>query len=923
MAMIVPHQSQVGIATGNGGQAAPYRSASAFMTPGQSNMPEGLNQLARGMDKLGNALANYGIDSMKMQNATDLLADKIAYEDALRDFDSNYRQTHQGASARDAEQAYAQFHKEQYDKLQQKWGGNSFLMLGVNQMAESIRQPSMQHAVTYRDQQEDLYQKDVLASSESRALELCGDPSRSAEEKENALREHENTLRMFAGQKPVMVDGKIEWQGGRNIDAHLTALRQKASVLNIEGKLANKDVNGAQRALDRTRGGAGGYSGMGSLAVGHESGGDPGNVSPDTSGSFSYGLFQFNSKKGGTAHTFMSFLKQNHPEIYKALGSGYLAVGSKEFNQVFREVANGDLKDEMVKAQQEHFAANYKAPIEDKLRGSAVYSALGNNEAFQEVMLSTAIQHGPGGANRILREAWGMVDKNADPQAQLEQFITATYQLRGRPGEFKTALSEQKDEAARNKFMSGLQARYRKEEAQALDLARGNRPSRLTPSQDMALQGKIDRARREQVHEAGLTAQSFSNHLDYGLDKGDFTAAEKDVAALRANGFQKEADELSGRLEIARTAYGALNDVSDLPLVEQRAAAHAQLDKLVTPDNAKASTAMRDSVDKSLAAKQEAFVKDPAAYVANLPTMQDELSTQERIQRSLELQNRMGKGLQYEPRVLTSEQAKQLKNDYDKLDSPATRAAWLGRVSSEYGPYARQALHEMKVPEQVVTLLPVLGVMNEKSMGLALSAIEVKDSDIAGLDKDTKQAAVDAVTGSRLMQDVLSLTRTFPANEAMRQFGKSMETMLTNYVKLGGNIEDFEKAFESSTSGDCFLMLPRNPRYSVDDVVDATKTVREEMREKLLADIPANTQQGRIDRANLTALIDRGIFISDETGTKVSLVDPQHGRPVRFADGTPMTFDIATLVKEGAEKGAQRRFFKDASAGFGMTGEGD
>ena len=47
MAILTPHQSQTGIATATAGQAAPYRSASAFMTPGQAGLPSGLNQLAR------------------------------------------------------------------------------------------------------------------------------------------------------------------------------------------------------------------------------------------------------------------------------------------------------------------------------------------------------------------------------------------------------------------------------------------------------------------------------------------------------------------------------------------------------------------------------------------------------------------------------------------------------------------------------------------------------------------------------------------------------------------------------------------------------------------------------------------------------------------------------------------------------------
>lgn len=257
--MIVPHQSQAGIATGNAGQAAPYRSASAFVTPGQAAMPNGLNQLARGMDKLGDALAKYGLDRLKMQNATDLLADKIAYEDALREFDSNYRQTHQGVSARDAEEAYAQFHKEQHEKLQKKWGGNPFLMEGVSRMAESIRQPSMQRAVAYRDSEEDAYQKSVLASSQAQTFQTFADPSRSWQEKEAALQAEENNLRLFAGQRPVMVDGKVQWQGGKDVTAQVMALRQRLEAEHVSGLIATNQLGAARTFLG---GGAGGYGGV-------------------------------------------------------------------------------------------------------------------------------------------------------------------------------------------------------------------------------------------------------------------------------------------------------------------------------------------------------------------------------------------------------------------------------------------------------------------------------------------------------------------------------------------------------------------------------------------------------------------------------------------------------------------------------------
>lgn len=79
MALIVPYQSRQGIAVGNAGQVAPYQKASAFVTPGQAAMPGALREFAAGMDKPGSAVFDVALERQRMQNATDMLADKIEY----------------------------------------------------------------------------------------------------------------------------------------------------------------------------------------------------------------------------------------------------------------------------------------------------------------------------------------------------------------------------------------------------------------------------------------------------------------------------------------------------------------------------------------------------------------------------------------------------------------------------------------------------------------------------------------------------------------------------------------------------------------------------------------------------------------------------------------------------------------------------
>ena len=230
------------------------------------------------------------------------------------------------------------------------------------------------------------------------------------------------------------------------------------------------DFEGARRVA--AQGNA--YGGVGSIAMRYESGGNVAAISPDTSGSKSYGKYQFNTLGKGTAHTFMQYVVKAHPELYAALGGGKLAVGSAEFDAAWKR-ASATMREEMGKAQDEHMAAAYLKPVREKLSGLGLPGAIEKSAAFQEMALSTAIQHGPGGAARILREAWGAVDRKADPQSQLRQFIETTYAYRGRPGEFRTA------EAEKPGTLQAMRGRFAREMRDVLSMAGGSQADGKPP----------------------------------------------------------------------------------------------------------------------------------------------------------------------------------------------------------------------------------------------------------------------------------------------------------------------------------------------------------------------------------------------------------------------------------------------------------
>ena len=158
--------------------------------------------------RLGGALSQYAVERREREIATDMLADKVAYEDAMRRFESDYRTTRKGVEARTAEEDFDAFHREQHSALQTKWEGNPFALQGVARMADSMRSSSMNRAVAYRDQEDRQYQESVMKASREQAMGTFADPSAPYGEKLKALQGEEVNMRVLAGQKPVKVNEK-------------------------------------------------------------------------------------------------------------------------------------------------------------------------------------------------------------------------------------------------------------------------------------------------------------------------------------------------------------------------------------------------------------------------------------------------------------------------------------------------------------------------------------------------------------------------------------------------------------------------------------------------------------------------------------------------------------------------------------------
>ena len=147
------------------------------------------------------------------------------------------------------------------------------------------------------------------------------------------------------------------------------------------------------------------YEGLGGMSAQFESGGRGSSaVGWDSTGGTSYGKYQI-ATKTGTMKRFMDFLQSTNPQAYQALAQAGPADAGKtgKFAQVWQQLA----KDGTLGTSEYDFIkkTHYDVGVAG-LRNSNLKGMLGSSKALQEVMWSTAVQHGGGGASSIFNDVY-------------------------------------------------------------------------------------------------------------------------------------------------------------------------------------------------------------------------------------------------------------------------------------------------------------------------------------------------------------------------------------------------------------------------------------------------------------------------------------------------------------------------------------
>jgi LysM repeat protein len=205
---------------------------------------------------------------------------------------------------------------------------------------------------------------------------------------------------------------------------------------------------------------------LGKLSEQFETGGrGPGTVSTGVgdSGGVSYGSYQLTSEpNGGNVKTFV--MRADFPFRDQFVG---LTPGKPEFTKAWKDLAKSN-GEEFQRVQHDYIKETHFDPLVSKILEEDGLNVLTRSAALQDVVWSTAVQHGP--ANRIAHRALAKVNAEPDDADFDRKIIVAIYDERGRTKADGTLFYFQKNKP---NVQQGVANRFKKEVKLALAMLDG------------------------------------------------------------------------------------------------------------------------------------------------------------------------------------------------------------------------------------------------------------------------------------------------------------------------------------------------------------------------------------------------------------------------------------------------------------------
>ena len=144
---------------------------------------------------------------------------------------------------------------------------------------------------------------------------------------------------------------------------------------------------------------------LGSLSARYESRGNPATIGWDSTGGFSYGTYQL-AANVGVMNEFHAWLARAHPDLESQLAAAGGAAGARAGTEAYKAAWAQVMGTQAgAEAQHEYAVIAYFVPGNRLIKNRTTLDTTQRSVTVQNVVWSTAIQHGPGGARNIFQRA--------------------------------------------------------------------------------------------------------------------------------------------------------------------------------------------------------------------------------------------------------------------------------------------------------------------------------------------------------------------------------------------------------------------------------------------------------------------------------------------------------------------------------------
>lgn len=221
---------------------------------------------------------------------------------------------------------------------------------------------------------------------------------------------------------------------------------------------------------------------LGSLSARYESRGNAGAIGYDRVGGWSYGTYQV-AANTGSMENFMNFMNSNYPDIYNQLQAAGGAAAARQGTDTFKQTWRSIMSDGVGKEAQHAFGVNlYYVPAANRLQRLTGIDISTRSKTLQDVLWSSAIQHGDTGGPNVFKRALESLGTNNPTD---DAWIRAIYAERGANNGMKYF------GGSTPQIRQGVLNRFRNEEADALaslrqELERNNTTPTATGSTSVA-----------------------------------------------------------------------------------------------------------------------------------------------------------------------------------------------------------------------------------------------------------------------------------------------------------------------------------------------------------------------------------------------------------------------------------------------------